>query len=314
MEGGDAGIEDEGGVFIDDGAEGLKLAEEAVELGVAAVGCGVKRGGFGFGVAADLLGLALGIGDEAGGFFVGFRLHGGGLGTAFGAEFGGLTFALGTHAAEDGFGVCLRELDAGDAGGEKFHAELGERVRGGKGEDVVLDGGQIGGGADGGDEFGEFVGADDGIARGGDEGIEFLVSERDTADGVVIGERLRDSPGVEDGDDDVALVFGEGLAEANFGMLEAAVDADDALDRRRKTRIETGLGEGADGLAEADDDGFLCLTDDESAGGNDDGNAHREDEQGADEGDAAVTGRFGGFAHWLSEFSVLRTLSGSTGV
>jgi len=120
-------------------------------------------------------------------------------------------------------------LDAGDAGGEEFHAELGERVRGGKGEDVVFDGGQVGGRANRGDEFGEAMGADDGVARGGDEGVEFFVGKRDATDGVVIGERLLDAPGIEDGDDDVALVFCERFAEADLGVLEAAVDADYAL-------------------------------------------------------------------------------------
>jgi len=72
---------------------------------------------------------------------------------------------------------------------------------------------------------------DDGVARGGDESVEFFMGKPDTADRVMIGEQLLDAPGVEDGDDDVALVFGEGFAEADFGVLEAAVvDPDDALD------------------------------------------------------------------------------------
>jgi len=65
----------------------------------------------------------------------------------------------------------------------------------------------------------------------------------------------------------------------------------------REARIETGLGEGANRLTEAHNNGFLCLAEDETAGGNDYGKADRKDEQGADEGDATVAGSFGGFAH-----------------
>ena len=42
----------------------------------------------------------------------------------------------------------------------------------------------------------------------------------------------RDFVGAEDGNDDVALVFDERFAEADLGVLEAAVNADDALDGR----------------------------------------------------------------------------------
>lgn len=128
------------------------------------------------------------------------------------------------------------------------------------------------------------MGADDGIPRGGDECVEFFIGERDAADGVVVGERLLDSPCVEDRDDDVSLVFGEGFAEADFRVLEATVDTDDALDGRWEARVEARLGEGADGFSETDDDCFLCLTEDETAGGDDDCEADCEDQKSTGRG------------------------------